>query len=229
MKFKIALVEDEKNLRENYKKVLEKNNYKVSEYSNADEAIEAFKNNIPDLAILDIMLGAEKYGGFRVCKELRKLSLKAPIIFLTALSEEYDRISALKLGAWDYLTKDISLLLFITKINSIFNIIIHHKNTKDNITKNKDIELNKNSWKIIWKGKEINLTMTEFLIIEVLVENEGRTISQDALMAVTRQKVVTENTIVTHIRHIRTKFTKVDTKFNCIITTHGRGYSWEYH
>ena len=101
MKRRIAIVEDEPAIRENYADVLRRQGYEVSTYANRPKALEAFRSRLPDLAILDIGLEDEVEGGFELCRELRALSGSLPIIFLTARDSEFDTISGLRLGADD--------------------------------------------------------------------------------------------------------------------------------
>ena len=105
---KIAIVEDEPAIRENYIEMLSAQGYQVSGYENRPQAEAAFKEALPDLAIVDIGLGHEIDGGFLLCQTLRSLSKTLPIIFLTARDSEIDTVCGLRMGADDYLTKDIS-------------------------------------------------------------------------------------------------------------------------
>ena len=105
----IAIVEDEPALRENYSASLARHGYLVKTYANRKAAMQAFAMRLPDLAIVDISLEDEAEGGFDLCRELRALSAELPIIFLTARDSELDAVSGLRLGADDFLTKDVSL------------------------------------------------------------------------------------------------------------------------
>ncbi|MCW8906810.1 MAG: response regulator, partial [Sedimenticola sp.] len=104
----IAIVEDEPAIRDNYRDLLQRQGYQVATHATRQQAIEAFRRHLPDLAILDIGLEDDVEGGFELCRELRALSPSLPIIFLTARDSELDTVSGLRLGADDYLTKDIS-------------------------------------------------------------------------------------------------------------------------
>ena len=120
MSRRIAIVEDEAAIRENYADVLRKQGYEVQTYSNRQEAMSAFDLRLPNLAIIDIGLESEIDGGFALCQALRSLSDTLPIIFLTARDNDFDTVSGLRMGADDYLTKDISLPHLSARIAALF-------------------------------------------------------------------------------------------------------------
>ena len=109
MKRLIAIVEDEAALRDNYAAAFTRDGFAVRGYANRAQALAAFGTRLPDLAIIDISLEDEPEGGFELCRQLRALSAELPIIFLTARDSELDAVSGLRLGADDFLTKDLSL------------------------------------------------------------------------------------------------------------------------
>src|SRR5213596_3444100 len=106
---RIAIVEDDAAIRANYADALRKHGYEVSAHAARGEAMGAFRTRLPDLAVIDIGLGEEPDGGFTLCRELRALAPSLPILFLTARDSDFDAVSGLRLGADDYLTKDVSL------------------------------------------------------------------------------------------------------------------------
>ena len=120
---KVAIVEDDFDQRENYRDALEQSGYTVTTYPNRPEALKGMRDNMPDLAILDIMLENEMDGGFDLCRDLRALSPTLPIIFLTARDSDIDRVSGLRLDAWDYLTKPLNMQFLSVRINSLFRIV----------------------------------------------------------------------------------------------------------
>ena len=120
MSRRIAIVEDEAAIRENYADVLRKQGYEVQTYSNRLDAMSAFDLRLPNLAIIDIGLESEIDGGFTLCQDLRSLSDTLPIIFLTARDNDFDTVSGLRMGADDYLTKDISLPHLSARIAALF-------------------------------------------------------------------------------------------------------------
>ena len=116
----IAIVEDETAIRENYAAVLRRQGYQVATYKNRPEAMQGFERALPDLAIIDIGLENEIDGGFALCQSLRSLSSTLPIIFLTARDSDLDTVSGLRMGADDYLTKDISIPHMTARIAALF-------------------------------------------------------------------------------------------------------------
>src|SRR5438105_5038684 len=106
---RIAIVEDDATIRANYTDALKRHGYEVAAYAGREEALLACRTRLPDLAIIDIGLGEEYEGGFSLCRDLRALSPQLPIIFLTARDSELDIVSGLRMGADDYVTKDVSL------------------------------------------------------------------------------------------------------------------------
>src|SRR5688572_31340443 len=109
MSRRIAIIEDEPAIRANYAEALRKHGFEVAAYAGRAEALAAMKSRLPDLALIDIALGADVDGGFALCRELRALSAALPIIFLTARDSDFDTVAGLRLGADDYLTKDVKI------------------------------------------------------------------------------------------------------------------------
>jgi two-component system OmpR family response regulator len=117
---RIAIVEDETAIRENYAEALRRHGYEVATYANRADAIKAFRARLPDLALVDIGLGDDIDGGFALTRELRALSATLPIIFLSARDSDFDIVAGLRLGADDYLTKDASLPHLAAPIAALF-------------------------------------------------------------------------------------------------------------
>lgn len=225
MSYNIAIVEDDPQQREHYAIALRSNGYQVSEYASREQAIHGFAQQLPDLAILDIILGSEVGGGFEVCRDLKKCSPHTPVIFLTTRGDELDKIYGLQLGAWDYQTKPVSLEFLVTRVDSLFKIKEINANYPAEVRALGDIEINPVSMRATWKHMPVELTPTEFDILSALLANpEGASIEE--LVKATRQGLVEDNTINTHILHIRKKLKKVDPEFNCIKTRYGFGYCW---
>lgn len=233
MPYTIALVEDDALLRANYQKALEREGYQVHSYPCRPDASLAFQTNLPDLAILDIMLGDEHEGGFRLCTELRQLSPTIPIIFLTARDSDIDRVSGLRLGAWDYMTKGTTTLDFLpVRISALFTIIEtlgkigQKKNENPEITLNIGmLQIYPDQKRVFWREQAIDFTLTEFWLLYSLCKHPGHLKSHDQLMEAA-SIVVTSNAISAHIRRIREKFQTIDPDFNGIRTEYGMGYRW---
>ena len=116
----IAIVEDEPAIRENYADAFRREGYCVAGYADRESALIGFAGRLPDLVLIDVSLGAEPEGGFELCRELRARSATLPIIFLTARDSDLDAVSGLRLGADDYLTKDISLAHLLARVAALF-------------------------------------------------------------------------------------------------------------
>ena len=118
MRRSIAIVEDEAAIRDNYAAAFSREGYLVRGYANRKQALAAFTARLPDLVVIDISLEDEPEGGFELCRELRSRSAELPLIFLTARDSELDAVSGLRLGADDFLTKDLSIGHLIARSGS---------------------------------------------------------------------------------------------------------------
>ncbi len=225
----IAIVEDDADQRENFSDALQKQGYTIQTYANKDEALNGFQKKLPDLAILDIMLENEIDGGFDLCRELRHKSPKMPIIFLTARDSDIDRVSGLRLDAWDYITKPVNLQFLAVRVSSLFRIAssVHSESKNPSAMVLGDLEVDQNTMSISWRGHVLSLTLTEFWLIEALARNPGHVKSYETLMQTTRQSYVEKNTINGYVRRIRKKFKEVDDSFSMIQTVFGVGYRWQ--
>ncbi len=228
---KVAIVEDDFDQRENYADALQQSGYDVSTYANRRDALAGMQSNMPDLAILDIMLEDEMDGGFDLCRDLRALSPTLPIIFLTTRNSDIDRVSGLRLDAWDYLTKPLNMQFLSVRINSLFRIVeslgrnIDEDPATDLLVIN-ELEIDEESMSIRWKGQELSLTLTEFWLIESMARHPGHVKTYENMMQITRQSYVERNTINGYIRRIRNKFKEIDPEFKHIQTVFGVGYKW---
>jgi len=227
MSKQIAIVEDELAILDNYRDVLTRQGYTVKGYSARQSALNAFKVELPDLAILDIGLGDEYDGGFELCRELRALSATLPIIFLTARDSDLDTISGLRLGADDYLTKDISLAHLSARISALFRRmeILKQPVQKEQVLARGPLSLDLDRLQVSWRNQLIELTVTELWLTQALVKHPGHVISRDQLMEAANI-LVDSASISTHIKRIRRKFQTLDPQFDAIETVYGMGYRW---
>jgi two-component system OmpR family response regulator len=225
---RIAIVEDEKNIRENYADLMSRHGYQVSCYDNRIDAINAFEVRLPDLAIIDIGLGDEYDGGFMLCQSLRSLSPTVPIIFLTARDNDFDTISGLRLGADDYLTKDIGLEHLMVRISALFRRIdvMQKPQVQNNILQRGALTIDSDRMQISWGEQPLDFTITEFWIVHALAKRAGVVRNRQQLMQ-DANMVVDNNTITSHIKRIRKKFLKLDRDFNAITAVYGMGYRWD--
>lgn len=223
----IAIVEDEPAIRENYAASLRKQGYDVEMYGNRPDALAAFNKKLPDLALLDIGLENEVDGGFELCRSLRSISTTLPIIFLTARDSDLDIISGLRLGADDYLTKDISIPNLCARIAAFFRRqeLLSAPPAEETIIKRNDLSMDMNRFSVHWKGQPVDLTLTEFWMVHTLALHPGHVKNREQLMQEARI-VVDDATITSHVKRIRKKFQVVDKDFDCVDTVYGMGYRW---
>lgn len=223
----IAIVEDEPAIRENYAASLRKQGYEVEIYGNRPDALKAFNKKLPDLALLDIGLENEVDGGFELCRSLRSISTTLPIIFLTARDSDLDIISGLRLGADDYLTKDISIPNLCARIAAFFRRqeLLSAPPAEETIIQRNDMSMDMNRFSVHWKGQPVDLTLTEFWMVHTLALHPGHVKNREQLMQEARI-VVDDATITSHVKRIRKKFQVVDKEFDCIDTVYGMGYRW---
>ena len=224
----IAIVEDDTELRKNYTEALQREGYTISAYKNRPEAQEAFTEKLPDMAILDIMLEDERDGGFTLCSFLRAKSDILPIIFLTALNSDMDRVSAMRLGATDYLFKDTTTLDFLpVRVSSLFRYLDAFSKPieKESNLVRGPLTLNEDRMEVTWENKAIRLTLTEFWMLYALIKRPGNLKSHAQLMDAANTNV-TDNAIAANVRRIREKLKEVDPGFDCIQTEYGMGYRW---
>ncbi|MEX0941090.1 MAG: response regulator [Pseudomonadales bacterium] len=226
---RIAIVEDDPDQRGNYVDAIIKKGYDVTAYSSRKDALAGFEQELPDLAILDIILGDEVDAGFELCRDLLARAPSLPVIFLTERIAEIDKISGLRLGAWDYLPKPISLDYLAERISSLLRINEARLQSSSGSSTAKmvgELSIDQEALLVSWKGMPINLSGTEFRMLAKLVRVPGHAVSYDTLMNATMQSLVTNNTINTHMRNIRKKFEMIDPDFDCIKSEYGFGYRW---
>jgi two-component system, OmpR family, response regulator len=224
---RIAIVEDDPAIRANYADAFRKHGYEVAAYGNRKEAEAAINTRLPDLALLDIGLGDEPDGGFTLCRELRAKSPTLPIIFLTARDSDFDAVSGLRMGADDYLTKDVSLPHLLARVSALFrraDLLALPMQTEDLLERGK-LSLDKKRFSASWDGKAVDLTLTEFWMVHALAKFPGHVKNRDQLMT-DAHIVVDDSTITSHIKRMRRKFVAVDPAFACIDTVYGMGYRW---
>ena len=227
MSKRIAIVEDERAIRENYAAAFRREGYSVDMYEARQPALDAFDARLPDLVVIDINLKDEIEGGFELCRELRSRSGDLPIIFLTARDSEFDAVSGLRLGADDYLTKDISLPHLMARVAALFRRLeaIQKPQADENRLQRGDLELDVDRMTVRWKDEPVGLTLTEFWMVHALARYPGHVKNRQQLMDAARA-VLDDNTITSHIKRIRRKFIAVDPGFDAIETVYGMGYRW---
>ena len=227
MSKRIAIVEDEAAIRENYAAAFRREGYAVDLYDARQPALEAFESRLPDLVVIDINLQDDVEGGFELCRDLRSRASDLPIIFLTARDSEFDAVSGLRLGADDYLTKDISLPHLMARVAALFRRLdaMQQPLSEENRVNRGELELDINRMTVRWKEHPVGLTLTEFWMVHALARYPGHVKSRQQLMDAA-QAVLDDNTITSHIKRIRRKFAAIDPDFDAVETVYGMGYRW---
>ncbi len=222
MSYHIAVVEDDRNTLENYVDALSDRGYRVSPFTNAEDAWAAFNQETPDLAILDIQLKNQPDGGFDLHRKINTL-------FISGRDSEIDKITGLKLGAWDFMSKPVGLSYLTERVRSLIQISERRLDNKMEVIPYSQIGLRIDEAQMTahWYGNRLELTLTEFLILNLISSQRGRVRSYDELKGITRQRYVETNTVTGHIRRIRRKFKKIDPSFTDLKNVHGVGYRWQ--
>ncbi len=226
---RVAVVEDEQNIRDNVAFALEREGYSVSTFVDGAEAWEAFQSELPELVILDIIM--PRMDGLELCRRLRASSERLPIIFLTSRDEEFDRVLGLELGADDYLCKPFSMRELLARVKVLFRRMALSRNTADDaeeLLRIGALELDLRRYTARWQQRMVPLTVTEFLILHALARRPGHVKTRDQLMTegYPHDTFVSDRTIDSHIKRIRKKFAAVDDEFNAIETVYGLGYRY---
>ena len=224
---KICLIDDDKNILASLALTLKSEKFDVETFSDGISGLEALSNDSFDIAILDIKM--PRLDGLELLQKLRNIS-DIPVIFLTSKDDEIDQLLGLKMGADDYITKPFSQKLLIERVKAILRRSSAENGSnlsdKDILIKRGDLLLNIDRHECQWKDERIKLTVTEFLILENLVNRPGYVKNRDQLMsaAYTEDIYVDDRTIDSHIKRIRRKFKSIDKDFNSIETLYGVGY-----
>lgn len=224
----VAIVEDERGVREAVTFALEKENYRVSAYSDGRQAASSFEEQLPDIAILDILL--PHVDGLELCKLLRRQSDEIPVIFLTSKDDEFDRVLGLELGADDYLCKPFSMRELVARVRALGRRLelLRSRTTarpEEHVSVGA-LALDSGALRVGWHGEAIPLTVTEFRILEALVRRPSVVLSREQLLAAAypHDVYVTERSVDSHIRRIRKKFEDAGAPIDGIESVYGAGY-----
>jgi len=229
---KIALIDDDRNILTSVSMALEAEGFDVKTYMDGDAAIKGLELNPVQLVVSDIKM--PRMDGMEVLSKIREKS-SVPLIFLTSKDDEIDQVLGLRMGADDYITKPFSQRLLIERIRAILRRdIMRATPAKDGeptgeIITQGHLQLDEDRHLCLWKGGEVNLTVTEFLLVKALALRPGHVKSRDSLMDIAYGDsiYVDDRTIDSHIKRIRKKFKVVDDAFDHIDTVYGIGYKYK--
>ncbi len=231
MKKRILVVEDDTDVARIVEEGLRKSGFETVSVNSAEDALDIAEKERFDLFIIDIILPGKD--GKDLLSELRKMeSYKvAPVVFLTALNDEIDRVIGLELGADDYVTKPFSVRELIARVKSIFRRIemdTEDMNKRPKKIVAKDLEIDTEKYEVKVKGKKVNLTPLEFDLLCFLAENEGKVFSREVLLDRLwgYDYFIDTRTVDVHIRRLRTKIEEDPSNPEYIITVRGKGYKF---
>ena len=224
---RIAIVEDEAELAALIEYNLTRHGYQAHVLGGSGGTLKLLEQSRPDLILLDVML--PEADGFELCRQIRRSSLLArtPVVFLTARSDEVDRVLGLELGGDDYMTKPFSPRELIARVKA-------HLRRGEMSAEPADLaigpfRLDAAARRIYYKGAELELTATEFNLLEFFLAHPGRAYSRDQLLEAVwgQQRYVTPRTVDVHVRRLRERFEEQPDNPRYLTTVRGFGYRFE--
>ena len=226
---RVAVVDDEENIRETLGYALKREGYRVDLYPDGQAAWEKLAQGLPDVLVLDIVM--PRMDGLELCRKIRGVTDVLPIIFLTSRDEEFDRVLGLELGGDDYLVKPFALRELLARIKVMFRrLALLEKSSAEPEEKLAlgELELDLARYQASWKGELLALTVTEFLLLQALARRPGHVKSRGRLMeeCYPNDAYVSERTIDSHVKRLRKKFVRIDPRFDAIDTVYGLGYRY---
>jgi len=230
----IALVDDDRNILTSVSIALQAEGFVTRVYTDPTVALKAIGENAPDLAVLDIKM--PQMDGMELLRRVRETSAM-PVIFLTSKDDELDEALGLAMGADDYIAKPFSQRLLIARIRAILRrqelargeASASHDQPEQPLLERGRLAMDPARHKVRWEGKDVTLTVTEFMILEALAQRPGVVKSRNQLLDIAYHDdvYVDDRTIDSHIKRIRRKFRSVDPEFDAIETLYGVGYRFD--
>ena len=233
MSNEIALVDDDRNILTSVSIALQSEGFITRVYTDGATALKAFADNPADLGVFDIKM--PQMDGMELLRRLREFS-SMPVIFLTSKDDELDEALGLAMGADDYISKPFSQRLLLARIRAILRRQELAKSEaaapsepEPDLIERGRLTMDPARHKVKWDGRDVTLTVTEFLILEALAQRPGVVKNRNQLLDVAYQEdvYVDDRTIDSHIKRIRRKFRSVDPEFDAIDTLYGVGYRFE--
>lgn len=231
-KFRVLIVEDDKEIRDGIEIYLQTQGYEVSKAANGSEGLEVIGSEEIDLAIVDVMM--PEMDGISMVTELRK-NHGFPVIMLSAKSEEVDKILGLNMGADDYITKPFAPMELMARVNSQLRRyrfwkekLKSERQPKSRVHVIGGLELNEDRVELLVDGSPVKLTPMEYRILLLLMTHPGRVFSADEIYErVWNEKAVNSDTIMVHVRNIREKIEINPRKPEYLKVVWGVGYKIE--
>jgi two-component system, OmpR family, response regulator ChvI len=230
----IALVDDDRNILTSVSIALQQEGFVTRVYSDPALALKAITDNTPDLGVFDIKMPG--MDGMELLRRVREFS-SIPVIFLTSKDDELDEALGLAMGADDYISKPFSQRLLIARIRALLRrqqlargeAAAEQDEPEAALLERGRLTMDPARHKVIWDGKDVSLTVTEFLILEALAQRPGVVKSRNQLLDVAYNDdvYVDDRTIDSHIKRIRRKFRAADPQFDAIDTLYGVGYRFD--
>ena len=228
---RIALVDDDRNILTSVSMTLEAEGFEVETYNDGQAALDAFNKKLPDMAVFDIKM--PRMDGMDLLQRVRQKTAM-PVIFLTSKDDEIDEVLGLRMGADDYVKKPFSQRLLVERIRALLRrqeVIAGDAGgevDQAQVMVRGNLRMDPLRHSVSWKGKDVSLTVTEFLLLQALAQRPGFVKSRDQLMDVAYddQVYVDDRTIDSHIKRLRKKMRMVDDDFSAIETLYGIGYRY---
>ena len=229
---RIALVDDDRNILTSVSITLEAEGFEVETYNDGQSALDAFAKRLPDLAVFDIKM--PRMDGMDLLQRVRQKTSTLPVIFLTSKDDEIDEVLGLRMGADDYVTKPFSQRLLVERIRALLRRqeVIASDDAGEvedgRVMERGELRMDPLRHAVTWKGLDVSLTVTEFLLLQALAQRPGFVKSRDQLMDVAYddQVYVDDRTIDSHIKRLRKKIRSADSDFSAIETLYGIGYRY---
>ncbi len=229
---RIALVDDDRNILTSVSMTLEAEGFEVETYNDGQAALDAFNKKLPDMAVFDIKM--PRMDGMDLLQRVRQKTAM-PVIFLTSKDDEIDEVLGLRMGADDYVKKPFSQRLLVERIRALLRrqeVIagdgVGGEKEVGQVMARGELSMDPLRHAVTWKGQDVSLTVTEFLLLQALAQRPGFVKSRDQLMDVAYddQVYVDDRTIDSHIKRLRKKMRMVDPEFSAIETLYGIGYRY---
>lgn len=225
----IAVVDDETELRETLAFALRREGYRVELHADGLAAWETFARALPDLVVLDILM--PRLDGLDLCRRLRTLSERLPILFLSSRDEEFDRVLGLELGADDYLCKPFSVRELVARVRVLLRRVALHEagaEAEERVLQLGSLRLDLLRYQARWGERPLPLTVTEFNLLHALARHPGHVKTRSQLLqeAYPHDAYASDRTIDTHVKRLRRKLAEADPGGAPIETVYGLGYRY---